>query len=57
MNKIRTAIEKAQDTVTDVGAKAMVTAANMAGRAMNTKLGRAASCGGFNVYPQCSRSR
>lgn len=42
MNRIRTAIEKAQDTMTDIGAKAMVDATNAAGRAMNTKLGRAA---------------
>ena len=42
MNRIRTAIEKAQDTMTDIGAKAMVAATNAAGRAMNTKLGRAA---------------
>lgn len=42
MNRIRTAIEKAQDNITDIGAKAMVAATNAAGRAMNTKLGRAA---------------
>ena len=42
MNRIRTAIEKAQDTMTDIGAKAMVAATNAAGRAMNTRLGRAA---------------
>ena len=42
MNRIRTAIEKAQDTMTDIGAKTMVAATNAAGRAMNTKLGRAA---------------
>lgn len=42
MNRIRTAIEKAQDTMTDIGAKAMVAATNAAGIAMNTKLGRAA---------------
>lgn len=42
MNRIRTAIEKAQNTMTDIGAKAMVAATNAAGRAMNTKLGRAA---------------
>ena len=41
MNRIRTAIEKAQDNITDIGAKAMVAATNAAGRAMNTKLGRA----------------
>ena len=36
MNRIRTAIEKAQDTMTDIGAKAMVAATNAAGRALNT---------------------
>ena len=42
MNRIRTAIEKSQDNITDIGAKAMVAATNAAERAMNTKLGRAA---------------
>ena len=42
MNRIRTAIEKAQDNITDIGAKVMMAATNAAGRAMNTKLGRAA---------------
>ena len=40
MNKIRTVMDKAQDTMTEIGAKAMLAATNAVGKAMNTKAGR-----------------
>lgn len=40
--KITNAINNVQDKVNEVGARAMLAASNTAGRAMNTKLGRAA---------------
>lgn len=39
---IKNSIEAVHDKITDMGAKAMVAATNAAGRAMKTKLGRAA---------------
>ena len=43
MNKIRTVMDKAQDTMTELGAKAMLAATNAVGKAMNTKAGRYAA--------------
>ena len=40
MNKIRTVMDKAQDTMTEIGAKAILAATNAVGKAMNTKAGR-----------------
>lgn len=40
--KITNAINNVQDKVNEVGARAMLAASNAAGRAMNTRLGRAA---------------
>ena len=40
MNKIRTVMDKAQDTMTEIGARAMLAATNAVGKAMNTKAGR-----------------
>lgn len=34
MNKIRTVMDKAQDTMTEIGAKAMLAATNAVGKAM-----------------------
>lgn len=42
MKKFANVINNVQDKVTDMGARAMVAATNATGRAMNTKLGRAA---------------
>ncbi len=39
---IKNSIEAVHDKINDMGARAMVAATNAAGRAMNTKLGRAA---------------
>ena len=39
---IKNSIEAVHDKITDMGAKAMVAVTNAAGKAMNTKLGRAA---------------
>lgn len=41
MNRFSAAIGKAHDKMTDVGAKAMLTATNAAGRLMNTRVGKA----------------
>ncbi len=41
MNRFSAAIGKAHDKMTDVGAKAMLTATNAAGRLMNTRIGKA----------------
>ncbi|MCI7352019.1 MAG: hypothetical protein MSH60_14900 [Ruminococcus sp.] len=40
MNRFSAAISKAQDKVTEVGAKAMLTTINAAGRLMNTRAGK-----------------
>lgn len=55
--KITEAINSFQDKVNEVGAKAMLAASNAAGRAMNTRLGKAAlvipaavSACAMNVY-------
>ncbi len=42
MNKITSVIDKAQDTATTAGAKALVAATNFTGKAMNTRIGKAA---------------
>ena len=39
---IKNSIETVHDKITDMGARTMVAATNAAGKAMNTKLGRAA---------------
>lgn len=41
MNRFSAAINKAQDKVNDVGAMAMLSATNAAGRLMNTRVGKA----------------
>ncbi|MGN0552003.1 MAG: hypothetical protein ACI4I1_01385 [Oscillospiraceae bacterium] len=41
MNRFSAAINKAQDKVNDVGARAMLSATNAAGRIMNTRVGKA----------------
>lgn len=57
MKKITEAINSFQDKANEVGAKAMLAASNAAGRAMNTRLGKAAlvipaavSACAMNVY-------
>lgn len=42
MNKVKNVLSAAQGAVNEVGARAMLAATNAAGRAMNTKLGKAA---------------
>ena len=42
MNRIKGAVENAQEKAAEMGAKAMLKAVNATGKAMNTKLGRAA---------------
>lgn len=41
MNKITAAVNNAQDRVTELGARAMLKAANATGKLMNTKVGKA----------------
>ena len=41
MNRFSAAIDKAQGKVNDVGARAMLSATNAAGRLMNTRVGKA----------------
>lgn len=57
MKKITEAINSFQDKANEIGAKAMLAASNAAGRAMNTRLGKAAlvipaavSACAMNVY-------